>query len=103
MPQFLIRIQPARPEMLTASTPEEDQIVEAHFAYLRDLVDRDVVLLAGRTLNTDQASFGIVLLTVPSEASALEIVSGDPAVSAGVFRAELFPFRVALVSERLLD
>ncbi len=76
MPRFLVRIQPTRPEMLTASTPEEDQIVEAHFAYLQDLADRDVVLLAGQTLNTDPSSFGIVVLTVPSEASALEIVNG---------------------------
>ena len=89
--------------MLTDSSLAEDRIVEEHFAYLKGLADRGVVLLAGRTLNTDSTSFGIVLLTAPSEAAALEIVDGDPAVSTGVFRAELLPYRVALVSERILD
>ena len=89
--------------MLTDSSLAEDQIVEEHFSYLKGLADRGVVLLAGRTLNTDSTSFGIVLLTAPSEAAALEIVDGDPAVSAGVFRAKLLPYRVALVSERILD
>ena len=31
-----------------------------------------------------------------------ELMEGDPAVRAGVFQARLFPYRVALASERLL-
>lgn len=102
MPQFLIRIQPTRPEMLRASTPEEDQVVEAHLAYLQTLTEQGVVLLAGRTLNEDPTSFGIVILDVASEAEADRTMREDPAVRAGVFRPELFPFHAALVSEQIL-
>jgi uncharacterized protein len=94
---YLYRIQPIRPEMLTlGSTPIEDAIIEDHFAYLSDLSSRGIVLLAGRTLNTDPSSFGIVILKAESDDIARRIMIADPAVSKGVMRAEIFPFRIAL-------
>ncbi len=55
------------------------------------------MLLAGRTLNTDESSFGIVILEVDSEDAAREIQQADPAITTGIMRAELFPYRVALM------
>ena len=55
------------------------------------------MLLAGRTLNTDESSFGIVTLEVDSEDAAREIQDADPAITAGIMRAELFSYRVALM------
>jgi uncharacterized protein len=78
------------------STPEEDQIISQHFAYLKDLTDAGVVYLAGRTLNIDPSSFGIVILTASSEQEACQIMQNDPAVKQQVMRAELYPFRIAL-------
>jgi uncharacterized protein YciI len=96
--EYLYKVQPTRPQMLTEGlTPEEDQAVGAHFKYLRDLTERGVVLLAGRTKNTDSTSFGIVIFRASSLASAREVMNGDPAVRAGVFRAELYPYSIALV------
>lgn len=95
---FLYKIQPARPGMLTdGSTPEEDLIISQHFDYLKELTDRGIVFLAGRTLNTDPSSFGIVIVTVDSEQAARELMHNDPAVKQQVMRAELYPFRLALV------
>ena len=54
--------------------------------------------MAGRTLNNDETAFGIVVFRAPSEAEALETMQSDPAVAAGVMRAELFPYRIALLS-----
>jgi uncharacterized protein YciI len=70
-----------------------------HFRYLKDLTDRDVVILAGRTLNTDVSSFGIVILKAGSEEEARERMNDDPAVKQGVMRAELYPYRVALMAD----
>ncbi|MBN2565341.1 MAG: hypothetical protein JXB46_06490 [Candidatus Eisenbacteria bacterium] len=96
--EYLYKVQPTRPQMLTEGlTPEEDQAVEAHFEYLRDLAEQGVVLLAGRTRNTDPTSFGIVIFRAGSVESAREMMEGDPAVRAGVFRAELYPYSIALV------
>ena len=100
MNQYLYRIQPTRPAMLSEGpTPEEAAAVGAHFGYLQDLVDTGKVLMAGRTLTTDERSFGIVVFEASSEEAAQALVEADPAVKAEVMRAELFPYRVALWSK----
>jgi len=101
--QYLYRVQPTRPGFLIESTPEEDGIVGDHFRYLESLAQRDTVLLAGRTLNTDETSFGIVVFVAESEDDARRIVDADPAVRAGVFRADLFPYRIALTGGELAE
>ena len=97
--QFLYRIQPTRPAMLSdGATPEEDALTAQHFRYLQTLTEQGVVILAGRTLNTDPSSFGIIIFNAESEDVARSIVDNDPAVRGGVMRAELFPYRVALIN-----
>lgn len=104
MPQYLYRIMPTRSTMLTEGLNErEAAAMSDHFAYLERLRDAGVVILAGRTLNTDSTSFGVVIFNAPSEAEALEIVRNDPGVSRDVVRPELFPYRVALISEANAD
>ena len=99
MPQFLYRIQPARPAMLTEGpTPEEARRVGAHFAYLQALATRGTLLLAGRTTTSDATTFGIAIYEAADEREARAIMDDDPAIRAGVFRAELFPYSVALWS-----
>ena len=79
------------------STPEEDRIVGEHFAYLKDLASQGAVILAGRTLNTDPSSFGIVIFFAESEAEAKTIIHNDLAIQQGVMRAKLFPYRIAIL------
>ena len=96
--EFLYKIQPSRPEMLTEGpTDDEARIVGQHFEYLKTLLADGSLILAGRTQNTDESSFGIVIFRAASEAQAREIMDRDPAVQQGVMRAELFPYRVALM------
>ena len=100
--EFLYRVQPTRPAMLVEGlTPDERSAVGAHFQYLTRLAAADVVLLFGRTQTTDPGTFGIVIFRAASTAEAEELMREDPAVRAGVMRAELFPFRVAGASARL--
>lgn len=99
--QFLYRIQPVRLEMLTGgSTDDERRMVEEHFAYLKHLTNTGTVLLAGRTRNIDSSSFGIVIFSAESEETARRIMNEDPAVKSRVFRAELFPYRMALFNPK---
>lgn len=60
------------------------------------------MLLAERTTNTDPSSPGIVVFEAESVDAARKVVRNDPAVKASVFRAELFPYRVALAGPRIL-
>ena len=62
MDQFLYRIRPNRTAMLSdGGTLDENALVGQHFNYLQRLNAEGVVLLAGRTLTTDEHSFGIVI------------------------------------------
>ena len=97
MKQWLYRIQPLSLEMLvTGGTAEEKTVLQEHFSYLQRLCDEGVVQLAGRTLLTDYQSFGIVIFQAPDEEAALAVMKGDPGVQQRLFRAELFPWRMAL-------
>lgn len=99
MQQFLYQIQPTRPAMLTdGPTEQEAEIVGQHFAYLQKLTKEGTVLLAGRTLNTDRSSFGLVIFQAESEKAAQAIVDHDPAVKQQVMNATLFPYRIALAN-----
>lgn len=99
--QYLYRIQPTRLEMLTEGpTERESEITSQHYAYLKGLVEKGVVILAGRTLNTNENTFGITILNAETEEIARQIMQDDPAVLEGVMDAELFPYRIALISEK---
>jgi uncharacterized protein YciI len=81
-------------------TPDEEARVSEHFQYLKALLEGGQLILAGRTLNTDPLSFGIVILRAESDDAARQIMEKDPAVSNGVMHAELYPFRVALIEKQ---
>jgi uncharacterized protein YciI len=101
MAQFLYQVRPTRIGMLDDSTPDEARIVAEHFEYLKNLTERGIVHFAGRTLNTDSTAFGIVVFSARTLEEARRRMEEDPAVRAGVFTAELFPYRLALASDRI--
>jgi uncharacterized protein YciI len=99
--QFLYRLQPTRLGMLTEGpTEHEASVVAAHFAYLLQLIDEGTGLMAGRTLVESENTFGVVVFEAESEDFARRVMENDPAVINGVMVAQLFPFRVALWSEK---
>lgn len=100
MSQWLYRIVPTRAGMVSSPTPDEQQIVEAHFAYLGAQRDRGALILAGRT-QEDDGTFGIVIFEADDEAGARAVMTTDPAVAAGVFAATLHPYRVAVARDGL--
>jgi len=102
--EFLYRVQASRPDILkTGPTAEEAAIVQEHFDYLKVLTRKGVVILVGRTLTTDESSFGLAIFRAESEETAREIMRNDPAVKKGVMHATLFPFRVALMEGKPVD
>lgn len=84
-------------------TEAEGELTAQHFDYLKALLGKGVLLLAGRTLNTDESSFGIVVFRAASASDAEAIVAADPAVAHGIMRADLFPYRVALLNDTWAD
>jgi uncharacterized protein YciI len=75
MNQVIYCIKPTRLAMLTdGPTEQEAAIIGEHFAYLERLVAENVVLMAGRTLNADERTFGIVVFVASSIQKAVELM-----------------------------
>ncbi len=100
MQQYIYILRPARTAMLEEGpTPEEAETITRHAAYVKGLVDRGTGLLAGRTLQADQTTFGIFIIRAKTDRDAAAIMNADPAVAEGVMTAEIFPYRVAFLAE----
>jgi uncharacterized protein len=54
------------------------------------------VIFAGRTAESDDKTFGLVVFEAADETTARQFMNADPAVIAGVMTAELHPFSVVL-------
>ncbi|MCY4539828.1 MAG: YciI family protein [Chloroflexi bacterium] len=97
MPTYLYKIQPVRPAMLSEGpSDEESRLTNEHFEYLKDLMEAGALILAGRTLNSDYSSFGIAILNARDDAHMQQLTDADPGVAKGLFRAEWYPYRIAL-------
>jgi uncharacterized protein YndB with AHSA1/START domain/uncharacterized protein YciI len=87
-------VAPARAGFLTAPTAQESAAVDAHFEYLQQLLARDRLILAGRSIG--EQTNGIILFQARDDTEARSIADNDPAVKAGVFSMQFAPFALAL-------
>ncbi len=96
-PHYIYFLHPAREGFIENPTQEEANKVGQHFQYLKQLTAEGTVLLAGPS--TDPPYTGIVIFKAPNREAAEAIVSKDPAVRAGVFRARCSPMSLSLVGQ----
>jgi uncharacterized protein len=78
-------------------TAADNQAVQAHFARLQRETAAGRVILAGRTTEPLDRTFGLVVFEAPSDDSAAAFMRADPAVAAGVMTATVHPYSVALL------
>lgn len=96
--QFVYVYKPLKENFNKTATEQENKIVSEHFLYLKDLLEKNILVLAGPETN---AKFGIAVLETQTEEEAKKIMENDPAVSNKVFTAELYPFRVSLLRNQV--
>ena len=97
MAEFLCILTPPRQSFVEDITEEERQIMSRHFRYLQGLLEQGTLVLAGPSLGP---VFGIAVLEADDLEHARRIVADDPAVSSGLQKAEVSPFRVSLLRGR---
>lgn len=85
--------------LVDGPTPFEVQALINHRHYVEMLVHEGTALLAGRAMTGDPRDFDMVVFKADDRESAERLVAIDPAVVDGVATAELFPFRIELLSE----
>ena len=63
-------------------TEKDIEIVGIHFNYLKDLLEKKILFMAGRTVHNPmtEKDFGIAILEVDTEEEASSIMKNDPAI-----------------------
>ncbi len=95
MDHYLIIYRSPRSNFVDDATEQESAAVGEHLEYLKRLLSERILLLAGRT---EEGSMGLAVFRAADIVAAEKIVREDPAVKAGVFKAELHRYRLALFS-----
>jgi uncharacterized protein YciI len=75
---------------------EDKTVLERPFARFQEATKSGQLILAGRTNEPGDKTFGIAIFEAPDEAAARVFMQADPAVASGLMTAELRPFAVAL-------
>jgi uncharacterized protein len=79
-----------------AWTKEDNAALARHFARFKHAIQTGELILAGRTQESGDKTFGIAIFEAAHEDAARKFMESDPAVVAGLMTAELHPFAVAL-------
>lgn len=95
--EFVYIIKPKKENFNETGTEEDYAIMGEHFLYLKELLKKNILILAGPELN---AKFGLAVIETGNEESAKDIMNNDPAVKKGIMNAELYPYRVSLLRGR---
>lgn len=92
---YILRLVP-RLYSETAWTKEDNMALSRHFARFQHAIETRELILAGRTSEPGDKTFGIAVFEAKDEEAARKFMESDPAVVAGLMTAELHPFAVAL-------
>ena len=92
---YVLRLVP-RLHADSAWTKEDNAALERHFTRFQDAAKSGQLILAGRTSESGEKTFGIAIFEAPDEDAARKFMQEDPAVAGGLMTAELHPFTVAL-------
>ena len=76
--------------------PQDENVLQRHFVRFQEAIKSGQLILAGRTSEPGDKTFGIAIFQAKDEAAARKFMEEDPAVAGGVMTAELHPFTVAL-------
>jgi uncharacterized protein len=92
---YVLRLVP-RLHSDSAWTQEDKMALDRHFARFKHAIETGELILAGRTREPGDKTFGIAIFEAKDEEAARKFMESDPAVVAGLMTAELHPFAVAL-------
>ena len=80
----------------SAWTKEDQAVLGRHFIRFQEAAKSGQLILAGRTSEPGDKTFGIAIFEASDEDAARNFIEEDPAVAGGLMTAELHPFAVAL-------
>lgn len=84
-----------------AWTDKDTSIIQRHAARLTAETNARRIILAGRTTEPGDQTFGLVIFEATDEASARAYMQADPAVAEGIMTATVHPYLIAFQREPL--
>jgi len=93
---YVLRLVP-RLHADTAWTDADKAAVGRHFQHLQAATKEGRVILAGRTAEPGDKTFGLVIFEAADETAARAFMNSDPSVVERVMTPELHPYQVALM------
>ena len=96
---YVLRLVPRLHEE-EAWTDADHAAIGRHFAWLQAAAERGQLILAGRTAEPLDRTFGLAIFEAANEAAARTFMAADPAFAEKIMTAELHPYRVAVQRAR---
>lgn len=93
MQEYIYIFHPYRLELAFHPMPEEEPILNAHFAYQEQATRQGTVIIGGPSKD---GSFGVVIFRADDDAAAQAFMENDPLVKGNLVEAELHPFIVSV-------
>jgi uncharacterized protein YciI len=92
---YVLRLVP-RLYSETAWTKGDEAVLTRHLERFKKAIETGQLVMAGRTMEPGEKTFGIAIFEATDEAQARAFMEADPAVAGGLMTAELHPFKVVL-------
>jgi uncharacterized protein YciI len=97
---FLYLLRLVYPEKFSSMSPQEEEIVEEHFTYLKRTLEGGHLILAGPCLD---GAFGVAIFEALSPEEAQQFMHDDPAIKKGLMTGDIHPFRISLMKSSHAD
>ena len=89
-------IKPTRDDYITNPTDKDSEIMGKHFQYLKDLLEKGKLVLAGPVLD-EKKPMGILIFECDSLEEAETLLKNDPSVKSGIQTVKILePFKLSL-------
>jgi uncharacterized protein len=96
---FFAIIKPYRKDFLLNPMDNENDIMEEHFSYLKNLLENHKLYLAGPTL-VENDPYGVIIFETQTEEEARELLMQDPSIKSGIQKVTDFrPIRLSLTKK----
>ncbi|MBU7024579.1 MAG: hypothetical protein HXS40_10480 [Theionarchaea archaeon] len=97
---FLCLLRLVHPDKFDSMSPQEEEIVEEHFTYLKRALEEGYLILAGPCLD---GAFGVVIFEAASLEEAQQFMRDDPTIKKGLMTGDIHPFRISLMKSSCAD
>jgi uncharacterized protein YciI len=91
--EFLLRLIPPRPTFHKNLSVAEQELMDQHFLYWKDLFEKGICVFGG-PVRDPRGAYGVLAIRAASKDEARNLADADPSVKAGINRMEVAEMRI---------